>query len=82
MTDQHEPEFLTTAEFLQRNAGRIRRDALYRYIADGSIPHVRLGGKGSRVLIPENALALMMEQQRASSRIGARTDLGTTGRMR
>ena len=53
-------EWLTGAEFLVRNKGRIGRTKFYDLLAEGTIPSVRIGRK---FLVPANALDRMLEAQ-------------------
>ena len=71
MAEARDPEFITTKEFLARHRGRISESTLRRYIAAGAIPFAQAAGRKGRILIPENALSLVMSDP--SSRNSART---------
>ena len=53
-------EWLPVTRFLEANKGKIDRNLLYRLIADGSVPSVRLGTK--KLLIPSNLFDLLAEK--------------------
>ena len=52
-------EWLTSSEFLERYKGVIGKSKFYDGIAEGTIPHLRIGRK---LLIPADALDRMWEQ--------------------
>ena len=53
-------EYITVKEFLRQLDGRLSRNTVYEQIAAGSIPSIRIGG---RILIPSDALDLMLAAQ-------------------
>ena len=52
-------EWLPSIEFLERHKGVIGKSKFYDGIAEGTIPHLRIG---SKILVPANALDMMLEQ--------------------
>ena len=50
-------EWLTPREFLVRNQGRIGRNTLYEWLANGTLPKVQVGRK---ILIPADAFERML----------------------
>jgi len=52
--------WLTVKEFAA--VFRLSKSTLRRRMEDGSIPYIQLGGRGHRVLIPENAVDLYQNQ--------------------
>lgn len=58
--DNKVEEWLAVPKFLEANKGKIDRNLLYRLIADGSVPSVRLGTK--KLLIPSNLFDLLAEK--------------------
>ena len=53
-------EWVSVPQFLETNKGKIDRNLLYRLIADGSVPSVRLGTK--KLLIPSNLFDLLADK--------------------
>ena len=54
-----ETEWLPSSEFLERHRGIIGKSKFYDGIAEGTIPHLRVGRK---ILVRSNVLDLMYEQ--------------------
>ena len=48
-----ESEWLTVAQFLDKHRGLIGRSALYDWLREGRVPHLRISRK---ILIPSDAL--------------------------
>jgi len=63
--------YLTFKEFIGRCP--LSPSTIRRRIKDGSIPHVQPGGKGHRVLIPENAMDLLCAVQAVDPEITKET---------
>ncbi len=67
---QHPPtsagtlKYTSVDAFLRANRGIIGRTLLYEAIRRGEVPHIRVG---LRILVPHNALDLMLEAQRRDS---------------
>ena len=53
-------EYITVKEFLLPLEGKLSRGFVYKQIAAGNIPSIRIGG---RILIPSDALDLMLAAQ-------------------
>ena len=53
-------EYITVKEFLLPLEGKLSRGFVYKQIAAGSIPSIRIG---LRILIPSDALDLMLATQ-------------------
>lgn len=53
--------YISVQEFLDALDGRLSKNTVYKAIAEGEIPHVRIS---KRILIPTNALEQMLEDQR------------------
>ena len=53
--------YISVQEFLDALDGRLSKNTVYKAIAEGEIPHVRIS---RRILIPVNALDQMLEAQR------------------
>ena len=47
-------------QFIKDNPDTIDRNLLYRLIAEGKVPHIKLGAK--KLLIPSNLFELLYEQ--------------------
>jgi excisionase family DNA binding protein len=57
-------KYCSADDFLRANQGVIGRTLLYEAIRRGELPHIRIG---RRILIPDNALDLMLEAKRRDS---------------
>ena len=53
-------EYITVKDFLRQLDGKLSSGFVYKQIAAGSIPSIRIGG---RILIPSDALDLMLTAQ-------------------
>lgn len=53
-------EWLPVPKFLEINKGKIDRNLLYRLIAEGKVPSIRLGSK--KLLVPSNLFDLLLNE--------------------
>ena len=53
-------EWITVPEFLRRNKGRVDKNLVYREIAAGNLPAIRIGPK--KLLIRADAFDLLLER--------------------
>ena len=54
-------DYITVKEFMEALGGRLSKNTVYAGIKAGTIPSVKIS---RRILIPSNALDLMLEAQR------------------
>ena len=58
-------EWIPVPQFLESNKGKVDRNLVYRLIADGTIPSIRLGTK--KILIPSNLFELLYDHAQTTS---------------
>jgi excisionase family DNA binding protein len=63
--------FLKSTEFLERHKGIISRTTFYAAVRRGELPHVRVG---TTILVPDDALDVMLEEQEARRLASAHND--------
>ena len=59
-TQEPETEWLSPAEFLALHPGKIGRNTLYDWLAQGKLPHLKINRK---ILIPADAFNRMLAEQ-------------------
>ena len=59
-------EWIPVPEFLRRNKGRVDKNLVYREIAAGRLPAIRVGSK--KILIRADAFDVLFEQGQSQSR--------------
>jgi excisionase family DNA binding protein len=62
------PELLRIPEAAERL--NVSRASVYRWIEEGRLPAVRLGGRGAPLRIPEAELGEWLEERRTSTDVG------------
>ncbi len=62
----HAHEWIPVPEFLRRNKGRVDKNLVYREIAAGRLPAIRVGSK--KILIRADAFDVLFEQGQSQSR--------------
>ena len=55
-----EVQWLSPTEFLARHRGKLGRNTLYNWLAEGKLPHVQIRRK---ILIPSDAFDRMLTSQ-------------------